>query len=336
MRIALDVFGGDNAPLEILKGAILAKEEYDLDISLCGNITEMKRIANENNLSLSGFELVDAPEIIDMHDDARVVLKKKANSSMSVAIRMVADDKADAVVSAGSTAAFLMGATMIIKRIKGVKRPALGAVMPGRNGPYILLDCGANAEVRPEMLNQFGLMGSIYMKYVLGVSNPEVALANNGAEETKGTELQRAAYRLLSENTEITFAGNIEGRDIPLGRADVVVADGFSGNLILKTVEGTALFTFSLLKDMFMKNVFSKIAAVLLSSGIKSLRKKMDYSEYGGAPLIGLTKPAVKAHGSSNANAIKNAIRQAMQWSAAGVTGRIAEIIGTAAEGEDE
>jgi len=271
-----------------------------------------------------------------MHDEAKIVLRKKADSSMGVALRMVAEGNADAVVSAGSTAAFLMGATMIIKRIKGVKRPALGAVMPGKQGPYILVDCGANAEVRPEMLNQFGLMGSIYMKNVMGISSPKVGLANNGAEDTKGTDLQRDAYILLKGNEHISFFGNIEGRDIPMGECQVVVADGFSGNLVLKTVEGTASFAFSMLKDMFMANILSKFAAVLLTSGLKALRKKMDYTEYGGAPLIGLTKPAVKAHGSSNANAIKNAIRQAMQWTAAGVTEEITRVVSTTKEEDDE
>ena len=336
MKIVVDAFGGDNAPLEIIKGAILAKNEYDISIALTGSKTEIEKVATVNNLSLEGLELVEAPEIIDMHDEAKVVLKQKSNSSMSVALRMVAQNQADAVVSAGSTAAFLMGATMIIKRIKGIKRPALGAVMPGLNGPYILVDCGANAEVRPEMLNQFGLMGSAYMKKVLKITSPKVALANNGAEETKGTDLQREAYLLLKNNEDINFVGNIEGRDIPSGEAAVVVADGFSGNLILKTVEGTASFTFSLFKDILTKNLFSKIAAAMLMSGIKDLRKKMDYTEYGGAPLLGLTKPAVKAHGSSNANAIKNAIRQAMQWSNAGVTEEIAIAVQNGIEEEDE
>ena len=329
MKIVVDAFGGDNAPLEIIKGVIAAKQEYDIDIALTGSVETIEKVAKDNHLELEGLELIEAPQIIEMEDEAKAVLKQKADSSMAVALHLVAEGKADAVVSAGSTGAFLMGATMILKRIKGIKRPALGAVMPGLVGPYILMDCGANAEVRPEMLNQFGLMGSIYVKNVLKIDNPKVGLANNGAEESKGTDLQREAYALLSKNSNINFAGNVEGRDIPEGICQVVVADGFTGNLILKTVEGTASFVFSLLKEMFMKNFVSKIAALLLKTGLKSLRKKMDYTEYGGAPLIGLTKPAVKAHGSSNANAIKNAIRQAMQWTAAGVTEEIARTVST-------
>ncbi|MCL1830737.1 MAG: phosphate acyltransferase PlsX [Oscillospiraceae bacterium] len=327
MKISLDVFGGDNAPIEILKGAIAAKAEYDIELALCGSTVEMLRVAKDAGLSLEGLELIEAGSVIDMHDEAKAVLRQKADSSMAVALKMVADGKADAVVSAGSTGAFLMGATMIIKRIKGIKRPALGAIMPGTAGPYILVDCGANAEVRPEMLNQFGLMGSVYMKNVLKVNSPKVALANNGAEETKGTDLQRDAYLLLKNNKDVEFCGNVEGRDIPSGEYQVIVADGFSGNLILKTVEGTASFTFGMLKDMFTKNLFSKLGAVLLGSGLRELRQKMDYTEYGGAPLIGLKQPAVKAHGSSNANAIKNAIRQAMQWASSGVTEEIQKAV---------
>lgn len=336
MKIAVDGFGGDNAPLEILKGAIDAKKEYNVDIAVYGSIHQMKSVALDNNLSLDALELVEAPSIIDMHDEAKVVLKQKADSSMSMALRAVAAQDADAVVSAGSTAAFLMGATMIIKRIKGIKRPALGAVMPSQKGPYILVDCGANAEVRPEMLNQFGLMGSIYMKNVMGIADPRVGLANNGAEDTKGTPLQLEAYKLLQSNENINFIGNIEGRDIPLGECQVVVADGFTGNLILKTVEGTASFAFSMLKDVFMKNIISKLAAILLTKGLKNLKKRMDYSEYGGAPLIGLTKPAIKAHGSSNANAFKNAIHQAILWASSGVTEEIEKITSNSKEEDDE
>ncbi len=323
MKIVIDAFGGDNAPLEILKGAALAKQEYGIDIALTGSVSEMKKVAGENGISLDGLDLVEAPQIMDMHDEAKMVIKQKADSSMGVALRMVAGGEADACVSAGPTGAYLMGATMIVKRIKGVKRPALGAVMPGLHNPFILVDCGANAEVRPEMLEQFGVMGSIYMKNVLGVKKPRVGLANNGAEDSKGTDLQRSAYGLLKENKEIQFYGNVEGRDIPEGVCDVVVADGFTGNLILKTVEGMAITVFAMLKDVFLANTKSKIAALMLKPGLKSLKKRMDYTEYGGAPLIGLTKPVVKAHGSSNANAIKNAVRQAMQWSAAGVTEEI-------------
>ncbi|MCL2539312.1 MAG: phosphate acyltransferase PlsX [Oscillospiraceae bacterium] len=329
MKIVVDAFGGDNAPHEILKGAAAAKAEYDIEIALTGKADVLLAEAKRLDINIEGLELVEAPSIMEMSDEAKAAIRKKADSSMSVMLRMLAEGKADACVSAGPTGAYLMGATTIVKRIKGVKRPALGAVMPGRNNPFILVDCGANAEVRPEMLEQFGLMGSIYMKNIYSVAAPRVGLANNGAEEGKGTDLQRAAYDLLQKNSAVNFAGNIEGRDIPEGACDVVVADGFTGNLILKTVEGMAISVFSMLKETLTENFVSSVAAMMLKPGLKKLKKKMDYSEYGGAPLIGLTKPVVKAHGSSDANAIKNAIRQAMLWSAAGVTEEIAGAFGS-------
>lgn len=333
MKIVVDAYGGDNAPLEIMKGAVAASEEYGVSIALTGRVGEMRRIAEQGGFSLDGLDLVEAPQIMDMHDDAKMVIRQKADSSMGAALRMVAGGEADACVSAGPTGAYLMGATMIVKRIKGVKRPALGAVMPGLQNPYILVDCGANAEVRPEMLDQFGLMGSVYMKNVLGVKSPRVGLANNGAEDSKGTGLQREAYAIMRENPLIHFIGNVEGRDIPEGAADVVVADGFTGNLILKTVEGMGGMFAAMLREMLLKNAATKTGALFLRSGIRDFRKKMDYTEYGGAPLIGLSRPVVKAHGSSNAKALKNAVRQAMQWSGAGVT---EEIANAAAKKTDE
>ena len=328
MKIIVDGYGGDNAPLEIIKGAVAARAEYGVEIALTGNTEQIREIAGKNGIPVDTLELIQAPSIIHAHDEAKTVLKQKADSSMGLALRIVADGGADASVSAGPTGAYLMGATMIVKRIKGVRRPALGAVMPGMKNPYILVDCGANAEVRPEMLEQFGVMGSIYMKNVMGVKNPRVGLANNGAEEGKGTGLQRDAYRLLSENKAINFTGNIEGRDIPEGICDVVVADGFTGNIILKTVEGVAYMMFSLIKDVMMENTRTKIAAMMLKPGLKGLKNKTDYTEYGGAPLIGLQKPVVKAHGSSDAKAIKNAVRQAIQWSSAGVGAEIEAVLG--------
>jgi len=323
MKIVVDAYGGDNAPLEIIKGAVAAKGEYDVEIALTGRAEELLALAARHAVDLGGLELVEAPSVVDMHDEAKAVIRKKADSSMGVMLRMVADGRADACVSAGPTGAYLMGATTVVKRIKGVKRPALGAVMPGVRNPFILIDCGANAEVRPEMLEQFGLMGAIYMKNLFSVDSPLVGLANNGAEESKGTELQRSAYARLLANAAVNFTGNIEGRDIPEGACHVVVADGFTGNLILKTMEGMASAVFSMFKDVLMDNPMTKLAALMLKPGLKGLRNKMDYSEYGGAPLIGLTKPVVKAHGSSDANAIKNAVKQAMLWSAAGVTEEI-------------
>lgn len=312
MRIVVDAHGGDNAPLEILKGCCLAVEELkDISILLVGRKNELQKVMEENGLPENMFEIIDAPDIITMEDDPTSVLKEKKYSSMSVAFQMLKDDKADAFVSAGNSGAILVGATLIVKRIKGIKRAALGAVMPSADGPYILLDCGANVECKPEYLNQFATMGSLYMKHCLNNEKPRVALLNNGTEECKGPELQQQAHQLLKENSSINFIGNIEGRDVPLGGADVIVADGFSGNITLKVSEGWGKLMSSALKNMFYKNLKSKLAALLIMSEIKDFRKKMDYKEYGGAPLLGVTKPVIKAHGSSDAKAFKNAIRQA-------------------------
>ncbi len=312
MRIVVDAHGGDNAPLEIIKGCCMAAEEIkDITILLVGRKNELQQIMTDNGLPTDRFEIVDAPDVITMEDDPTSVLKEKQYSSMAVAFRMLKEDKADAFVSAGNSGAVLVGATLLVKRIRGIKRAALGAVMPSIDGPYIMLDCGANVECKPEYLDQFGLMGSLYMKSVLGVENPRVGLLNNGTEECKGTDLQKQAYQLLKANENIHFIGNIEGREVPLGGSDVVVADGFSGNITLKVSEGWGKMFAGILKGMFKKNLKSKLAALLIMDEIQAFRKKMDYKEYGGAPLLGISKPVIKAHGSSDAKAFKNAIRQA-------------------------
>ena len=334
MRIAIDAFGGDNAPLEILKGAVLAKQ-YGEQLVLVGSEQEIRNCAQENGVDLSGIEIMDAKTVMDMHDEARAVLKAKADSSMSVGLRAVAAGEADAFVTAGPTGAALMGATMIVRRIKGVKRPALCVVIPSAKKPYLLIDCGANAECRPEMLNQFAVMGSVYMEKVMGYENPRVGLANNGAEDSKGTELQVEAYKLLKANDQINFIGNAEGRDVPSGDYDVIVADGFTGNIILKLTEGLASALMSMLKEVFYQSTLSKLAAAVLKPGLRGFKNKMDYTKYGGAPIIGLQKPVVKAHGSSNAEAIKNAVRQAIDWSRSGVTEALAEKLGRQTDAEE-
>ncbi|MEG1180996.1 MAG: phosphate acyltransferase PlsX, partial [Oscillospiraceae bacterium] len=265
-------------------------------------------------------------------DDAKLVLKQKADSSMAVGLQMLADEKADAFVSAGPTGALLMGATMIVKRIKGVKRPSLCAVIPNQTGSFLLIDCGANTECRPEMLEQFGAMGSIYMKNVMHVKSPRVGLINNGSEDTKGTPLQVEAYRLLKTNGEINFVGNVEGRDIPTGGCDVAVADGFTGNIVLKTIEGMGSAIFVRLKGVFMSSLKTKLCAAVLKPAMREFKNSMDYSKYGGAPIIGLKKAVVKAHGSSNAEAVKNAVRQAIVWSETGVNEEIAASFAKAEE----
>ncbi len=315
MKVVVDAHGGDHAPLEIIKGCVMAlKELKNLEILLVGQEEKLKELIREHNVSTEGIEILNAPDLITMEDDPTSVLKEKKDSSMVVAFRALKDGLADAFVSAGNSGAVLVGATLLVKRIKGIKRAALGAVMPSTSGPYIMLDCGANVECKPEYLDQFGMMGSIYMKSCLNVQNPRVALLNNGAEACKGTELHQQAYQLMKENKSINFIGNIEGRDAPLGGSDVVVADGFSGNIALKVSEGWGKMISASLKEMFTQSLLTKIGALFLMKQIKKFRKSMDYKEYGGAPLLGIQKPVIKAHGSSDAKAIKNAIRQALTF----------------------
>ncbi len=324
MKIIVDAMGGDNAPLEILKGCALAYKEYDMQFVLTGNETQIKDVISQNNLELGDYEIINTQEVISMHDEPTCVIKDKKESSLGKAFTLLRQGYGDAVVSAGSTGAVLVGATMTVGRIRGIKRPALATVLPSDTGATMLLDCGANVECRPEMLSQFALMGSIYMNKILGVNEPRVMLANVGTEDTKGAPLQKETFELL-KNSSLNFCGNIEGRDILLGIADVIVADGFSGNLILKTCEGVAAMMYSNLKAVFKKNIVSKFAAAMVMSGLKVFKKKMDYTEYGGAPLMGIAKPVIKAHGSSNAIAFKNALRQAMEYH----NNNVIETIGT-------
>lgn len=311
MKIIVDAFGGDNAPAEIIKGSMLACDEYNVDIILTGDKNKINECVNKNGIDLKKTEIVDAGEVITMHDDAKSVLKEKSNSSMAVGFRLLNEGKGDAFVSAGNTGAITVGATLITKRIKGVKRPAIASVMPSAKKPILLMDCGANAECRAEFLYQFGLMGDLYMKHILKYDNPRIALANNGTEETKGTPLVREAYALM-KNAPYNFVGNIEGRQIPFGDADVIVADGFTGNLILKMYEGVAKVLMNGIKDAFMKNILSKLAYLGVKSGIDDMKKQFDYKEYGGAVMLGVKKPVIKAHGSADANTFKNAIKQAV------------------------
>ena len=331
MKIIVDAFGGDNAPLEIIKGAMLARKEYGCDIVLVGDEDKIKQCVSDNNIDLKNTEIVNAKEVITMHDDAKSVLKAKADSSMAVGFRLLNEGVGDAFVSAGNTGAVTVGATLITKRIKGVKRPAIASVMPSAKKPILLMDCGANAECRAEFLYQFGLMGSLYMKNILHYDNPSVALANNGEEDTKGTPTVKEAYALMKD-APYNFIGNIEGRQIPFGDADVVVADGFTGNLILKTYEGVAKVLMSGIKDAFMKNTLSKLSYLGVKSGIDDMKKQFDYKEYGGAVLLGVKKPVVKAHGSADARTFKNAVKQAVWF----LENNLIEEIEKALENEDE
>ena len=329
MKIIIDAMGGDNAPLEIVKGALLGMEHWGVEVLLTGDTEAILRALRDcgHDTIPHGMEIVHTTETVDMCDDPSKVFRHKKDTSMGVGLTLLRDGKADALVSAGSTGALLAGATLITKRIRGIRRAAMAPVIPTTGGRAVLIDCGATADCTPEFLLQFAFMGSYYAEKVLGIENPRVALLNIGAEDSKGGELQKAVYPLLKQAGEagaINFTGNIEARDVPLGGADVVVADGFSGNILLKGIEGTALFMASMMKDMFKKNVLTKLAALLCMDGVKAFKKKMDYRETGGTALIGLSKPVIKAHGSSDALAIRNAIRQAIGAVEADVAGTLA------------
>ena len=322
MRIIVDAFGGDNAPLSVIAGARLAKDEQDVDIILVGDTDKITACAEENKLSLDGIELMHAPEVFKMSDDPGEIIKSKKDSSMAVALLALANGEGDAFVSAGSTGAVVVGSTFLVKRIKGVKRAALATFLPTDTGNYLLLDVGANAECRPEMLQQFGIMGSCYLENACGTANPRVGLINIGTEEKKGGQLQLDSYKLLKD-APINFIGNVEARELNSGGCDVAVADGFTGNIVLKLTEGVASTLMGMIKGIFKENFKTKLAAAMVMPGLKKMAKRMDYASVGGAPLMGISKPVIKAHGSSNALAISNAIAQADSFAKTDVIGKI-------------
>ena len=312
MKIILDAMGGDNAPEEIVKGAASAVAEFwpNVEIVLVGDAAKIDACAKANNLKMSNIQVVNSTEVIEMCDEPAKAIRSKKDSSMVVGLRLLAEGQGDAFVSAGSTGALHVGTSLIVRTVSGVKRPALATVIPGTT-PFLLLDCGANVECRPAMLEAFGVMGSVYMEKVMDIANPRVALVNNGAEETKGTPTYVQAHALLKVNKDINFVGNVEPRDIPAGVADVVVADGFTGNVILKLTEGLAKFFGAKMKGLFKSGLAGNISYLLVKQGVADFKKSMDADEYGGAPFLGAAKPVIKAHGSSNARAIHQAIRQA-------------------------
>lgn len=327
MRIVVDAYGGDNAPVEIIKGASDASNQFNCEITLTGKKSEIEQIIYDNALSFNGnLIIVDTDDVISMHDDPTTILKAHSNSSMALAFKELCESRADAFVSAGSTGAIVVGGTLMVKRIKGIKRPALGGLIPSPDGHYMLMDMGANAECRPEMLAQFGVMASVYLEKVEGISNPKIGLLNIGAEDTKGDELRVEAYKLLKQ-APINFVGNIESREMPKGICDAVITDGYTGNIALKLIEGTSITLFKMIKTMLYKSVFNKLAALVLKKDLYSLKSMMDSSEIGGAPLLGVLKPVIKAHGSSDAKAIKNAIRQAIIFTEKNVIETISENI---------
>ncbi len=310
MKIILDAMGGDNAPLAVLEGAAQAVKEYNVGVTLVGDEEKIRQCARENKISLEGMELVHAGQVIEMCEEPAKAVRSKKDSSLVVGLKMLAEGQGDAFVSAGSTGALHVGTSLIVRTIPGIKRPALATVLPGA-GPFMLLDSGANVECRPAMLEAFGVMGSVYMDRVMGIENPTVALVNNGAEESKGTELYREAHQLMKVNPNLNFVGNIEPRDVPSGAANVVVCDGFVGNVILKLSEGMAKTLLKMIKTSMTSNLLGTLGLLLGKNSLMQVKKAMDSEEIGGAPLLGAARPVIKAHGSSKAKGIKNAIRQA-------------------------
>ena len=322
MKIILDAMGGDHAPQAPVLGALQAVKDFGAQVTLVGRGEEILEVLRQNGVEdlPSGLEISHADEVVDMHDDPANVIRKKKNSSMVLGLKMVADGEGDAFVSAGSTGALLSGATLIVKRVKGIRRAAMGPVMPNKaGGKTVILDCGANAECTAEFLLQFGLVGSMYAKKYLGVESPKVGLLNIGTEDTKGTPLQKEAYALLQDASAqnlLNFVGNVEARDVPLGAVDVVVCDGFAGNVLLKSIEGTAMFMGSLMKNkIFKRSAMSKIGYLFCRKGVGEVLKMLDYREIGGTQFLGIKKPVIKAHGSSDALAFRNAVKQAMDAS---------------------
>ena len=318
MKIILDAMGGDLAPEAPVLGAIAASRDFGAQITLVGRGEEILAVMKKHGIRdlPEGMEIAHADDVVDMYDDPASIIHKRKNSSMVVGLKMLSDGQGDAFVSAGSTGALLTGATLLVKRVKGIRRAAMGPAMPNKTGgKTVILDCGANAECTPEFLLQFGLVGSLYAKRYLGVENPKIGLLNIGTEDSKGTDLQKQAYALLQNAADqglINFVGNVEARDVPLGAVDVVVCDGFSGNVLLKSIEGTAMFMGSQLKKMFKKNLATKIGYLFSKSGVNDIKKLLDYREIGGTPFLGIRKAVIKAHGSSDEIAFRNAIGQAM------------------------
>lgn len=326
MKISVDAMGGDNSPSAVIEGCLEAIKEYDVEIVLAGPKERIEDELNKYQFDRSKLEVVDAPEIISANEHPVMAIRKKKNSSLATALTLVKEKRCEAVISAGSTGAFLAGALFIVGRIKGVDRPALAPIMPGKNNSFMVIDSGANVDCKPENLLQFAIMGQIYMESVLAISKPSVGLVNIGAEEEKGNELTKAAYKLLKDSN-LNFIGNVEPRDIPEGNVDVLVCDGFVGNTVLKTYEGVASNIFDILKEQIMSSTRTKIGGLFLKPVFSSFKKKFDYKEVGGAPFLGVQGICIKAHGSSDAKAIKNAIKQAVILHKANVIDKIKEKI---------
>ena len=327
MKIIVDCMGGDRAPLEMLKGVVDARTELGGEYLLVGHKEILETTAAENGLDIAGFEILHAESVVTMEDDS-MAFREKKDSSMTLALRALANGEGDAMVSCGNTGALFAGASLTVRRIKGVHRAALAAVLPF-NPPVLLLACGANVTVQPDFLVQFATMGSAYMKALYGLDNPRVGLLNNGSEEHKGTPLQTEAYQLLKACPDINFVGNVEGNRVAFDACDILVADGYTGNVLLKTMEGMGKMFGNRMKGIFYSSVLTKLAALAVKKPFMQFKKEMDVKEHGGSPILGLRKPVIKAHGSSDARAFKNAIRQAMRFAESGATETIEALLGS-------
>lgn len=322
MRIIIDAMSGDNAPLEILRGVLCAVKEMIAEFILVGNKDEITRLSKEIDLNLERIEIVHTTSVINMNDDPISAFKRKKDSSMMMGLRMLADGEGDAFVSAGNTGALFTGATFIVKRLAGIKRAAIGTVIPAEKA-FLLLDAGANISVTPEYLEQFAIMGSAYMKKMYHIEEPTVGLLNNGTEECKGTQLQLETNTLLHNCSSIRYVGNVEGNEAMFGACDVLVTDGFTGNIYLKAIEGSFRLLLKTLKCEYCKNPINKFSALLFHKSLGEMKHDFDPSEYGGSPILGISKPVIKAHGSSDVKAIKNAVIQAVKYAESGVADEI-------------
>ena len=333
MKIIVDAMGGDNAPHDIVLGAINAIKEFGCKIILVGDMEKVKQILDDhltgNDLS-SSIEIIHTTEIIEIEEDPASVIRQKKDSSMVVALNLLKDGMGDALISAGSTGALLSGATLIVKRVRGIRRAALAPFIPNSKNGFILIDCGANSECTPEYLLQFAYMGSYYAQDTLSINKPIVGLLNNGIEPNKGTELQTETYKLLKDaavNGMLNFVGNVEPTEVMKGACDVLVCDGYTGNIFLKSIEGTAKLIMSELKIAFYTNFITKISALLMKKQLSALKNKMSAETYGGTALLGISKPVIKAHGSSSAVAITAAINQAIKAATVNTAARLGDNI---------
>ncbi len=331
MKIIVDAMGGDNAPESAVWGGALAAKEYGEQVLLVGDPDKVAALLKDKGMEHTpGVTIMPASDLVDMHDDPATVLRRKPDSSMAVAFKLLKSGEGDALVSAGNTGALLTGATLYGGRIKGIRRGALAPVMPCKSGQVMLCDAGANTECTAEMLLQFAFLGSLYAEKINGIKNPRVGLVNNGTEDTKGDPLRKEAYALLKkagDEGRLNFVGNVEGSMVPLGACDIAVCDGYSGNVMLKTIEGVAKFMAGAIKDVFMRNAATKLSYLACKKGMDEFRDLFNQDKIGGAPFLGIAKPVIKAHGSSNEIAVMNAVRQAIAYTKSGMIQAVSENI---------